>query len=173
MNQDLREKLRNHFIEETNFLGEITLEVSLDSLKEVLSLLKQAGYEVLMDLTAVDYLIPTKRTKLVYLLHHPVSYERMRITAFVEREQLAPSVTDLWEGANWYERELWDLFGIHFEGHPELKRILMPDDWKGHPLQRDYALTEEPVTFKHGVKPKIPSETIPYVKDSHKKPYGL
>jgi len=71
----------------------------------------------------------------------------------------------LWEGADWYERELYDLFGLYFDGHPDLKRILMPDDWKGHPLRRDYALTEEPVEFKHGVKPKVPSEVIPYVKN--------
>lgn len=150
---------------ESTFLGEITLEVKKEKLKEVLSFFKQtSGYAVLMDLTGVDYLHPHKQTKVIYWLQNPSSLERIRIIIFVDRDGSLPSVTDLWEGADWYERELYDLFGVHFENHPDLKRILMPDDWKGHPLRKDYALTEEPVEFKHGVKPKVPSEIIPHVK---------
>jgi NADH-quinone oxidoreductase subunit C len=154
-------------LKESDFLGERTLEVRKESLKEILAFLKQAptpGFEVLMDLTGVDYLQPAIYTKVVYWLHNPVNYERIRITVSAERMAVLPSVTDLWEGADWYERELFDLFGVEFEGHPDLKRILMPDDWKGHPLRRDYALTEESVEFKHAVKPKIPSQIIPYVQ---------
>lgn len=117
-----------------------------------------------MDLTAVDYLQPIKRTKIVYWLHNPDNLERIRITVFAERDGELPSVVDLWAGADWYEREIYDLWGVHFKGHPDLKRILMPDDWVGHPLRKDYALTEEPVEFKNGIKPKVPSEIIPYVK---------
>jgi NADH-quinone oxidoreductase subunit C len=152
---------------ESEFLGETTLEIDKGHLKNVLLLLKQKsslGYEVLMDLTGVDYLEPFKRTKVVYWLHHPINFQRLRIVVFVKREETIPSVTDLWEGADWYERELFDLFGVEFEGHPDMRRLLMPDEWKGHPLRRDYALTEESVEFKHGVKPKVPSEIIPYVK---------
>lgn len=151
---------------EEEFLGEITLEATKENLKEILAYFKQTpgpGYEVLMDLTGVDYLEPEKRTKVVYWLHNPINYQRVRIIVFVERQGTLPSVIDLWEGADWYERELYDLFGVLFTGHPDLKRILMPDDWRGHPLRRDYALTEESVEFKHGVKPKVPSEIIPHV----------
>lgn len=163
--QNLREHLPNGIVDEIHDFGETTLEVAKENLKNVLAFLKTGGgYEVLMDLTGVDYLVPTKRTKVVYWLHNPQNYYRLRIIIFVERGEKLPSVTDLWEGANWYERELYDLFGVDFEGHPDLKRILMPDDWVGHPLRRDYALTEEPVEFKHGVKPKVPSQIIPYVK---------
>lgn len=163
--QHLKEKLPNAVVNEVEFLGEITLEVSKDALKEVLSFLKQApetgcGYEVLMDLTGVDYIHPDKKTKVVYWLHNPHNFERIRIILYAYRKESIPSVTDLWEGANWYERELYDFFGVTFDGHPNLARILMPDDWEGHPLRRDYALTEEKVEFKHNREPKIPSQII-------------
>lgn len=151
----------------TLFMDEITLEVKKGELREVLARLKddpKYGYDVLMDLTGVDYLVPIKRTKVVYWLHNPDNYQRIRIVVYAERDESIPSVTDIWQGAAWYERELYDLFGVKFYGHINLRRILMPDDWSGHPLRRDYALTEEPVEFKHGVKPKIPSEIIPHVK---------
>lgn len=163
----LKEKFGNAIAIEVHFMGETTLEVRKEDLKNVLSFFKEGvtpGYEVLMDLTGVDYITPVTQTKVVYWLHNPTTLERVRITLWVKREESIPSVTDLWAGANWYERELFDMFGVNFEGHPDLKRILMPDDWKGHPMRRDYALTEEPVEFKHGVKPKVPSEIIPNVK---------
>ena len=147
-------------LNEVEMYGEVTLEVSKEKLKQVLSFLRPT-YEVLMDLTGVDYLVPTKRTKVVYWLHNPVNLERIRVIVYAARNESLPTVIDLWEGANWYERELYDLFGIRFDGHPDLTRILMPDDWTGHPLLKDYALTEESVEFKHGVKPKVPSQIIP------------
>jgi NADH-quinone oxidoreductase subunit C len=170
--QFLKANLENAVIWEDDFFGELTLETRKEKLKEVLLFFKQTpgpGYEVLMDLTGVDYLAPIKRTKVIYWLHNPSNFERIRVIIYAERDEAIPSVTDLWKGADWYERELFDLFGVQFEGHPDLKRILMPDDWKGHPLRRDYPLTEESVQFKHGVKPKVPSEIIPYGKKSNKK----
>lgn len=140
------------------------LEVSKDQLIETLTTCKNQGYEVLMDLTGVDYLTPEPYTRVVYLLHNPTTYARKQIDVIAKRDEKLPSVTPLWEGADWYERELFDFFGIIFTNHPDLQRILMPDDWIGHPLRRDYPLTEEPVAFKHNVQPKIPSEIIPYVE---------
>ncbi len=169
--QKLKAEIADAVVNETEFHDEITLEIRKEKIKEALAFLKQApdpGYEVLMDLTAVDYLVPVKRTKIVYWLHNPTNLERLRLVVFIERSELMPSVTDLWEGADWYERELFDMFGVHFEGHPDMKRILMPDDWRGHPMLRDYALTEEVVEFKHDVKPKVPSEIIPYVESRKK-----
>lgn len=163
----LKESHGQAILSENEFLGETTIEIGKDNLKAVLSFLKQVpdpGYEVLMDLTGVDYLEPTKRTKVVYWLHNPTNFERLRVIVFAARDETLPSITEIWPGANWYERELYDLFGVRFEGHPDLTRILMPDDWVGHPLRRDYALTEEPVEFKNDVKPKVPSQIIPYVQ---------
>lgn len=165
--QQLKEKFDDAVINEVNAYYETTLEIRKNRIKEVLTFLKSSsdsGYEVLMDLTGVDFLEPVKETKVVYWLHNPVNFQRLRITVLVGRDESLPSVTDLWEGANWYERELFDLFGVKFEGHPDLTRILMPDDWNGHPLRKDYALTEEPVQFKHGVEPKVPSAIIPNIK---------
>jgi NADH-quinone oxidoreductase subunit C len=161
--EKLKERLANSVVNEVDFLGEMTLEIRKEKLIDVLSFLKKVpepGYEVLMDLTGVDYLEPRKHTKVVYWLHNPTNFERIRIIVSLEREERLPSVTTLWEGADWYERELFDMFGVNFEGHADLKRILMPDDWEGHPMRRDYPLTEEPVAFKHGVQPKVPSDII-------------
>ncbi len=124
-----------------------TVEARNDNLLQVLRDFKDRGYETLMDLTAVDYLHPEKRTRVVYWLHNPTTLERVRVIIHVARDQSIPTATPIWEGSDWYEREVYDLFGVRFEGHPDLQRILMPDDWKGHPLRRDYALTEEPVEF--------------------------
>lgn len=165
--QNLKSKFGQAIVSDAESCGQYTIEVKKENLKEILFYLKQnpdLGYETLIDYTGIDYLVPTKRTRVIYWLHNPVNYERIRLMLYAERGEALPSITDIWEGADWYERELFDLFGVKFEGHPELKRILMPDDWEGHPLRKDYALTEEAVEFKHGVKPKVPSEIIPYVK---------
>ncbi len=169
--QKLKSTYSDVILSEVELYGQTTLEVAKEKLKDVLKFFKQTpepGYVVLMDLTGVDYLEPEKRTKVIYWLHNPLTYERVRIITYARRNDSLPSVTDLWEGADWYERELFDLWGVVFDGHPDLKRILMPDDWVGHPLRKDYALTEEPVEFKHGVKPKVPSEIIPNVKNREK-----
>lgn len=162
--QELRNKVPDALIHEWHFLGETTVEVAKEKLKDVLSALKE-HFKVLMDLTGVDYLHPEKQTKVVYWLHNPGNYERIRVILFAKRDESIPSVVSLWKGADWYERELFDLFGVKFIGHPDLKRILMPDDWEGHPLRKDYALTEEKVEFKHDRIPKVPSKIIRVKRD--------
>lgn len=169
--EQLRLSHADALVAETSFWGQIKLEVRKENLMTMLMHLKRSvspSYSVLMDLTGIDYLYPEKQTKVIYLLHNPTNFERLIISVSIKRNEVLSSVTQIWEGADWYERELYDLFGVQFEGHPDMKRILMPDDWVGHPLQRDYALTEESVQFKHGVKPKLPSQIIPYVQCNKK-----
>jgi NADH-quinone oxidoreductase subunit C len=172
----LRAKLGYAISDEVKFFDQTTVEVRIEYLREVLVYLRHApepGFEVLMDLTGVDYLHPEKRTKVLYWLHNPTTMERIRVAVFAPRDATLPSATDLWEGADWYEREIFDFFGLKFQGHPDLKRILMPDDWVGHPWRRDYALTEESVEFKHGVVPKVPSQIIPHIKSTEKYAHSI
>lgn len=139
----------------------INEEVTNSALLDTLAAYKSKGFSVLMDLTAIHQ-VP--EFAVYYLLHNPETLQRLHIVCRVADGGSLPSVISLYEGANWYERELYDMFGLTFMGHPDLTRILMPDDWQGHPLRKDFALMEEPVQFKHGREPKVPSEVIPYVK---------
>jgi len=160
--ETLKEKFSESILNESICAGQTTVQVKKESLVDLLLFLKSDfNFRKLIDLTAVDYI---KETKVLYWLENPTTLERIRIIVSVMRGEKLPSVIELWPGANWYERELFDMFGVGFLGHPDLKRILMPDHWVGHPMRRDYALGEEPVEFKYGVKPKCPSEIIPHVK---------
>ncbi len=134
-----------------HFRGEQTLEVPRDDLIPVLKFLKEDpeyAFTMLVDLTAVDYLgYEGKETRfeVVYHLFSLKSRERVRIKVPVpEDEPEVDSVTSLWWGANWLEREVFDLFGIRFRGHPNLERLLLWEGFEGHPLRKDYPLREEP-----------------------------
>jgi NADH-quinone oxidoreductase subunit C len=116
-------------------------------------------FAMLADLTAVDWL-PTDREPRFQVVYHLLSLEhnrRLRLKIDVaEDDATAPSVTDIWPTANFFEREVYDLFGIRFAGHPDLRRILMPDDWLTYPLRKDVPLGEEDVDFSHNQQPAEP-----------------
>ena len=101
-------------------------------------------FELLVDVTAVDRLPASPRYEIVYLLAclgdgFGAPARRLRLNVALANESAAvPTVSGVWPSANWAEREVFDLFGIQFEGHPDLRRVLMPDDWDGHPLRKDY-----------------------------------
>jgi NADH-quinone oxidoreductase subunit C len=103
------------------------------------------GHARFVDLTAVDRLVPTDRFELVYLFYSMNQFSWLRVKTRTDRE--APSLTPEIPGANWFEREVFDLFGIEFKGHPDLRRIMLPDDWQGYPLRRTEPLGAEPVDF--------------------------
>jgi len=109
-----------------------------------LSALKSDGFAMLLDIGGVDYLARAPRFDIVYHLLRGVGTakpERVRVLCGVDGEPpVVPSASDLWPSANWAEREIYDLFGVQFAGHPDLRRIQLPSDWTGHPLRKDYPL---------------------------------
>jgi NADH-quinone oxidoreductase subunit C len=90
---------------------------------------------------------PSRFAVSYHLLALGPSRARVRLKVFVDDGQAVPTVVPVWPTADWHEREVWDMYGIAFSGHPNLQRILMPDDWEGHPLRKDYPLGGEPVRF--------------------------
>lgn len=171
-NSEIIQKLETAFpsalITHEEAFGQLCIQVHKARLKEIISYIAtrdKLGFRMLIDITAIDYVKPEQKTQVLYILHHPETLKRIKVAADVERGGAIASITDIFEGADWYEREVYDLFGVTFSGHHDLKRILMPDDWEGHPLRKDYALTEESVEFKGQAKPKVPSAIIPYVKN--------
>jgi NADH-quinone oxidoreductase subunit C len=129
----------------SEFRGETRAVVAADDVFEALRFLKEErGFDLLVDITCVDYLRyrnATDRFGLVYVLTNTGTNERLIVRAFLNEPDLViPSVTPLWEGANWMEREVWDMFGITFAGHPDHRRILLPDEYTAHPLRKDYPL---------------------------------
>ncbi|SPE37469.1 NADH dehydrogenase I chain C [Candidatus Sulfopaludibacter sp. SbA6] len=123
--------------------NELTLEIVPAKISSICGFLKyDQGFIRLSTVTAVDRYPAEPRFEVVYHLHSIQRNERMRLKCRVRGEDpVIESVTSVWRSANWYEREVFDLFGIRFMNHPDLRRILMPDDWEGHPLRKDYPVT--------------------------------
>jgi NADH-quinone oxidoreductase subunit C len=119
--------------------GELTLTIVPTEIRAACSTVQAAGYNFFEDMTAVDWFPASPRFQLSYhILSHALK-ERIRLRVLVDGPDPAvDSITPVWPGANFYEREVFDLFGINFSGHPDLRRIMLPDDWKGHPLRKDY-----------------------------------
>jgi NADH-quinone oxidoreductase subunit C len=119
--------------------GELTLTIAAGQIRAAAATVQAAGYNFFEDVTAVDWFPSSPRFQLSYHIVSQTYKERIRLRVLLDGD--APSVesiTSVWPSANFYEREVFDLFGIGFEGHPNLRRIMMPDDWQGHPLRKDY-----------------------------------
>jgi len=118
---------------------ELTLTFAPEEIRAAAATMQAAGYNFFDDLTAVDWFPSSPRFQVSYhLLSHTFKeYIRLRVL-LDDANPSIPSITPVWPAANYYEREVFDLFGIRFEGHPNLRRIMMPDDWVGHPLRKDY-----------------------------------
>lgn len=139
----VQERLAAEFGDGVSFLAEKGAESRLrsrrDCVRAVLQALIDDGYRMFVDLFAVDYVTRAERFEVVYHLAEPMGAGRVFVHVGVpEDDPVVPTVSDILAGANWPEREAYDLFGLRFAGHPNLTRILMPDDWEGHPLRKDY-----------------------------------
>lgn len=150
----LKEKFSAEILEVKEDRGETIAVIRKDRCHDILRFLKEGlSFELLVDLTGIDYLSwgATPRFEVVYQLYSLTHDHRMRVRVKVAEESegiILPTVTDLWKGANWYEREAYDMFGFRFEGHPNLKHLLLFDGFEGHPLRKDYPI---------GKRQKIPS----------------
>jgi NADH-quinone oxidoreductase subunit C len=119
--------------------NELTLAIAADRIRLACATVQTAGYNFFEDMTAVDWYPAVPRFQLSYHILSLSRKERIRLRVMVnEAHPTVESITSVWAGANYYEREVFDLFGIRFAGHPDMRRIMMPDDWKGHPLRKDY-----------------------------------
>src|SRR5438132_7947878 len=138
-------KTRFGDLSSSEFRGDTRLVVPRERLLEAMHLLKEErGFDLLVDVTCVDYLNyrdAIDRFGLVYLLANTETNERLTVRVFLNEPELTvPSMVPLWSGANWLEREVYDMFGIQFNDHPDLRRILMPDEFTAFPLRKDYPL---------------------------------
>ncbi len=148
----LKEKYPESVQKSTEFRGELTMVIKREDIIPVCTFLRddpELSFNYLSDLTAVDRLGREPRFDVIYHLYSISRNHRVRLKVEVDDNKDVPSVTPVWSGANWFEREVFDLFGVSFENHPDLRRILMPDDWEGHPLRKDFPLTREEVMFTH------------------------
>ena len=142
----LSDKFGDEFISSSEFHGTTILSFKSKKILEILEFCANDDnlkFDFLTDLTAVDYLEMEApgRMAVIYCLRNRDNMNHVLIKAFLPDDNMEiDSVVGMWSSAEWLEREVWDLFGIKFIGHPELKRILLPDDYKGHPLLKDYPL---------------------------------
>ncbi|MEO6909512.1 MAG: NADH-quinone oxidoreductase subunit C [Edaphobacter sp.] len=118
---------------------ELTITVARENIVAACEAVKQAGYDFFEDVTAVDWYPSEPRFLITYHILSMSLKARVRlVTRLTEDDSVVDSITGVWPAANFYEREIFDLFGVRFSGHPNLRRIMMPEDWQGHPLRKDY-----------------------------------
>jgi len=149
--EELKQKFPEKIKEISVQFGDESIIVESGSLLDVVQFLKNepCSYSMLLDLTCVDYKGQEPRFEMVYHLYSLSNKQRLRIKArLAEKDLWIDSLTSLWKNANWLEREIYDMFGVHFKGHPDLRRIFMYEGFEGYPLRKDYPLRKR--------QPRIP-----------------
>jgi NADH-quinone oxidoreductase subunit C len=131
-------------IEASTYLGQNYMVADSGIVAELLQVLRdEEQFDYCVDVTAVHYPQREKQFEVVWILYSFAGNERIRVKTMIAEGESVGSVVSIWPAANWLEREVYDMFGIRFEGHPDLKRILLPDGWKGHPLRKDYGIIQQ------------------------------
>ncbi len=144
----LREALGSGILSETAFRGENTLNVTLEALPKALALCKEKlGYEMLLDVSSLDHFGEDPRFEMVYELASLDDTRHLRLKAKVSEDESVPTSIHLWKAADWHEREVWDMMGIPFSDHPNLKRILMWEGYPFFPLRKDFPLAGRPTNM--------------------------
>jgi NADH-quinone oxidoreductase subunit C len=130
--------------EANSYLGQNYTVVEPSIVSELLEILRdREQFDYCVDVTAVHYPEREKQFDLIWILYSFARNERIRVKIMIADGESVPSAVPIWATANWLEREVYDMFGIRFDGHPDLKRILLPDGWKGHPLRKDYGIIQQ------------------------------
>jgi len=160
-------RLQGKILEAHTLRGEEIIFLSREGMLETFRILKedpQLDFNFLMDITAVDYLgKKTLRFEVVYQLYSLSHSRGLRVKVALPEEELeVPSLTSLWKSADWLEREAWDMFGVRFQGHPDLRRILLYEEFQGHPLRKDYPINQ--------CQPRVPERQVEgtFVDDASK-----
>lgn len=154
---ELRDSRDDAVLETVHHRGQATIVVAPDYVREALELLRSRGYSFLASLHGVDYYPEEPRLGVHYELLDMTAVDRVRVKTRVTVDAPSvPSVVDMFPTADHQEREVFDMFGVVFDGHPELRRILMPEDYEGFPQRRDFPIGGEPVIFTHN-EPRLPA----------------
>jgi NADH-quinone oxidoreductase subunit C len=131
-------------IDAKTYLGQNYMVVSPSVIAELLQVLRdEEQFDYCVDVTAVHYPEREKQFDVIWILYSFPLNVRIRVKIMIADGESVPSSAEVWPTANWLEREVYDMFGIRFDGHPDLKRILLPDGWKGHPLRKDYGIIQQ------------------------------
>jgi len=140
----LKQQYGSGIREANTYLGQAYMVVESSILHELLQVLRdQEEFDYCVDVTALHYPQREKQFDVIWILYSFPHNERIRVKTMIADGESLPSSTAIWATANWLEREVYDMFGIKFDGHPDLKRILLPDGWKGHPLRKDYGIIQQ------------------------------
>ena len=142
--QFLKERFGGEITEFSTYLGQNFLVAKPDAVIPILETLKlELDFDYLVDLTAVDYPKRPDRFEVVYILYSFARNERMRVKTMVPDGYRPATAVTVHLAANWLEREVFDMFGIEFEGHPDMRRILLPEEWQGYPLRKEYSILQQ------------------------------
>ena len=144
LTKNLKEHFGDQISEFSTYLGQNFLLCKPDAVVSILEYLKlEQDFDYLVDITAVDYPKREERFDLIYILYSFPRNERMRVKTRIADGVRPATVVPVHLSANWLEREVFDMFGIEFEGHPDMRRILLPEEWEGYPLRKDYSILKQ------------------------------